>query len=937
MCRTAPDNLPYSAFQENAKTLSAKISQDIRQLALIDMKGCSYQQLPLTNSDLFRVAQKNAESASHGLETELEYIQEAQQRLYEFAVDQAIAYAGNRFLRMQRSDAKAVQAATATIVDNLVKLMGDNELTHVWATWHPHRFAAVAAYAYLFTDDPAKTTSRWNCMVVPKRLYIPIDQIQSLPILASHCASLAETLGVDAVSPRVEGLDAVPPRVVEAAGQALATPPVVCELCHKGFRCKEDLICHCNGVHGNFAEYRKHVFWKAQEYGLRPLAAWQKRSILNSQATFHRLSIPGAGVNDHCRSIDKAVPRRMEACAICAVKEWIEKRMQIYLFAKPDGRRSRLSEGFTEQVHDEEETSHDSSGATPPAGANFFYTKNSSLCIGDPDKVDKILGVQHYIAAWPKIPTEELHASSVQHPRHPDMRWLLHSRRVPKDAALSDSSLPSDQETDRSVPPPVRTPRCAGVGKEDEAVWVCFGCARDLCKHNPQMPELALVNWMWLGRVHPLFRDLTLAMRLLLGLGRPMMRSLYLGRGPRDEVHRGLQGNTMIVAQPSAVYTQVVPDVNHALTGLTVMFCKSVDDVSKAHVLTVQPELYVPAMRRRILVCPTFENVKLDEEAVHRDLPAEGVPAAIIEHAVAMPETATMRTTMDGPASRHSQFGPNPEEATDDDEDDHGGDASTAATNAPTDVARQACIEDRTNDFETVIGVDTASEEPEIHLFNTMENKLELLTAEAQKLVRAAAKAEEAPTTAVAAEEQCKRIVVDLQDIAKKLSKTNPHRLEALVTGRAHPNVEALAVPSGEPMSTFHAATLPAAYVEFQFGDCAPFLDRPRKIACHQIFAALPWREELEYHLESASLTDPYVAPARSRFDDPEFVALFADILRRMTTTQSVSAALRREGFQQDEKAIASVSSEQLLQMTVRIVGAPTGEGVPSNHAPKRQ
>ena len=235
----------------------------------------------------------------------------------------------------------------------------------------------------------------------------------------------------------------MPPRVVEAAGQALATPPVVCELCHKGFRCKEDLICHCNGVHGNFAEYRKHVFWKAQEYGLRPLAAWQKRSILNSQATFHRLSIPGAGVNDHCRSIDKAVPRRMEACAICAVKEWIEKRTQIYLFAKPDGRRSRILEGLTEQVHDEEETSHNSSGATPPAGANCFYTKNSSLCIGDPDKVDKILGVQHYIAAWPKIPTEELHASSVQHPRHPNMRWLLHSRRVPKAVSYTHLTLPT--------------------------------------------------------------------------------------------------------------------------------------------------------------------------------------------------------------------------------------------------------------------------------------------------------------------------------------------------------------------------------------------------------------------------------------------------------------------------------------------------------------
>ena len=156
-------------------------------------------------------------------------------------------------LSMQRSDAKAVQAATEKIVDDLVKLMGDDELGHVWAAWHPHRFAAVAAYAYLFLADPAKTTSQWNLMVYPKRIYIPIDQIQSLPMLASHCPSLTETLGVDAVPPRVEGLDAVSPRVVEAAGQAIATPPVVCELCHTGFRCKEYFLYHCKCVHSDFA------------------------------------------------------------------------------------------------------------------------------------------------------------------------------------------------------------------------------------------------------------------------------------------------------------------------------------------------------------------------------------------------------------------------------------------------------------------------------------------------------------------------------------------------------------------------------------------------------------------------------------------------------------------------------------------------------------
>jgi len=93
----------------------------------------------------------------------------------------------------------------------------------------------------------------------------------------------------------------------------------------------------------------------------------------------------------------------------------------------------------------------------------------------------------------------------------------------------------------------------------------------------------------------------------------------------------------------------------------------------------------------------------------------------------------------------------------------------------------------------------------------------------------------------------------------------------------------------------------------------------------------LPWREELEYHLEADNSEEPYKAPMRSRFDDPEFVALFADILRRMATMQSVSAALRREGFEKDEKAIASVTSEEVFQSAVRVASGESAQGaVPS-------
>jgi len=207
----------------------------------------------------------------------------------------------------------------------------------------------------------------------------------------------------------------------------------------------------------------------------------------------------------------------------------------------------------------------------------------------------------------------------------------------------------------------------------------------------------------------------------------------------------------MIVTQANATYKQVVPDVNHVLSGLTVMFCRTVDDVNNAHTLTVQPDQYATAMRRRILVCPTFANVVLDEEAVARDLPTDGVPPAFIENAVPMPSAATLRTTMIETASRHSQFGPNPEEDANQDEDEDGAAISSVSDDASKNVETISCHADRTNDFETVIGIDTASEEPAVHLFETMQSKLELLVSEANKIAKAGPPSDEAQMAQVAA------------------------------------------------------------------------------------------------------------------------------------------------------------------------------------------
>ena len=58
----------------------------------------------------------------------------------------------------------------------------------------------------------------------------------------------------------------------------------------------------------------------------------------------------------------------------------------------------------------------------------------------------------------------------------------------------------------------------------------------------------------------------------------------------------------------------------------------------------------------------------------------------------------------------------------------------------------------------------------------------------------------------------------------------------------------------------------------------------------------------------------PYEASARSRFDSPEFYAVFQNILRTLKLFQSVRGALDRPGFSKDLKAIAAATSEEFVQ-----------------------
>ena len=52
-------------------------------------------------------------------------------------------------------------------------------------------------------------------------------------------------------------------------------------------------------------------------------------------------------------------------------------------------------------------------------------------------------------------------------------------------------------------------------------------------------------------------------------------------------------------------------------------------------------------------------------------------------------------------------------------------------------------------------------------------------------------------------------------------------------------------IHSGKPVNSFEPPAWSAAFVEFFYGDCAPFLERPVRVEPRSLFAYLAKREEL--------------------------------------------------------------------------------------------
>jgi hypothetical protein len=327
---------------------------------------------------------------------------------------------------------------------------------------------------------------------------------------------------------------------------AVPSPPVMCWICGEGFLDNTSFRKHCDKKHGDYAEYRKRLFWRAQKDGFKPLLPWVRRHILQS-ATFHTTySVPGSLSLkwSHPDAMTIARERSEAACVVCARKDWLECRFSVYLWREADG-----SKTLTELRNCQ-------------SGDSKLLTCGPHLCFGNRHLINEFLATGLYGELMPLIPKEHLYASSAIHPEDENMSWLLHTRRVPMQPN-------SRQPLGSSGAQPGSPYTCAGVGDPDEVAWICYDCASCFCVDEDllQLPEYALANLLWLGREHPLLQQFgTLGLRMLLGLGRPCFRKLLLGKGHKDDRQSGLTGNHILVSQPAADLGDVLPPTSAQLS-----------------------------------------------------------------------------------------------------------------------------------------------------------------------------------------------------------------------------------------------------------------------------------------------------------------------------------------------------------------------------------
>ena len=132
----------------------------------------------------------------------------------------------------------------------------------------------------------------------------------------------------------------------------------------------------------------------------------------------------------------------------------------------------------------------------------------------------------------------------------------------------------------------------------------------------------------------------------------------------------------------------------------------------------------------------------------------------------------------------------------------------------------------------------------------------------------------------------------------------------------------------------FDPPTWTKCFTHFWFGDALPNQDRDKKLTFEQIFLSLLDRSELQYDLDSNE--EPYRAAPKSRFDEPDFVLVAGDTLRRLLMFRGTRVAFKRKGYQKDVSMIAKATSEMCREAYESLLRPGGGAAQPANDNAER-
>ena len=408
-------------------------------------------------------------------------------------------------------------AAAETIATGFFDFAIANGLADSIARMSSEQIQLLALYhAHLARRPPKRLViSERLDFVLKKKEYVPAVDVPSpeTPHFA-HVASLATGASASDGAPEHS-----------RSSLAVMQAPVVCQLCGAGFLSPKQLWRHAEKAHHSWAECRKRLIYEIQQRHSVPLAPREKRRLA---ANFYQDLLFSNPSRDTLRP-GECTMRQIVACATCAIKDWIDDFYPCYLWKEAPEQNAGAAEHAENE--DDGDEARDSEVAAPSRTKGPLLRDSDNFCyFGQAEKIHRLLQTEKYIpfvpmAADVHVILEELHASSVQHPRFPHMRWLLNTQRVPvlNPEAASDLCRAvgaAEHHGNSAQDIPDTRPSCAGIGDPDQAAWLCHHCASHLCCPEPRMPPQALANGNWGGRELPEYQNLSMAMRSILSLAK---------------------------------------------------------------------------------------------------------------------------------------------------------------------------------------------------------------------------------------------------------------------------------------------------------------------------------------------------------------------------------------------------------------------------------